>query len=176
MSSCKPSITPVDTTPKLGASVSSPVSNSSLYRSLDGALQYLTFSRPDITYAVQQVCLFMHDPREVHMEALKRIIRYNQGTLNFNLHLSPSSVTSLFAYTDADWGGCPDTRRSTFGYYVFLGDNLISGLAKRQTTLFRSSVEAEYPAVANVVSETFWLRNLLLELLCTVPTATFILL
>ena len=76
MSSCKPSPTPVDTKPKLKANSSSPYSDPTLYRSLTGALQYLTFTRPDITYAVQQVCLFMHDPRDEHMLALKRIVRY----------------------------------------------------------------------------------------------------
>ncbi|KAI3747236.1 hypothetical protein L6452_09688 [Arctium lappa] len=75
-----------------------------------------------------------------------------------------SPPSQLIAYTDANWGGCPDTRRSTFGYCVFLGDNLISWSAKRQPTLSRSSDEAEYRGVANVVVETCWLRNLLLEL------------
>ena len=70
----------------------------------------------------------------------------------------------MIAYTDADWGGCPDTRRSTSGYCVFLGDNLLSWSSKRQPTLSRSSAEAEYRGVANVVSESCWLQNLLLEL------------
>lgn len=126
MSTCKPSPTPVDTKPKLSANSSTPCENPSHYRSLAGALQYLTFTRPDISYVVQQICLFMHAPREEHMHALKRILRYIQGTLDHGLHLYPSSTTTLLSYTDADWGGCPDTRRSTSGYCVFLGDNLIS--------------------------------------------------
>jgi histone deacetylase 1/2 len=174
MVSCKPSPTPVDTKPKVSAKTDNPFKDPKKYRSLAGALQYLTFTRPDISYAVQQICLHMHDPRDEHMNALKRIIRYVQGTLHLGLHLYPSSVADLVSYTDADWGGCPDTRRSTSGYCVFLGDNLISWSSKRQPTLSRSSAEAEYRGVANVVSESCWIRNLLLELHCPVRKATLV--
>ncbi|GJZ03268.1 ribonuclease H-like domain-containing protein, partial [Tanacetum coccineum] len=77
-------------------------------------------------------------------------------------------------YTDADWVGCPSTRKSTSGYCVFLGDNLLSWSTKRQHTLSRSSAEAEYRGVANVVSETAWLRNLLRELHYPLSTATLV--
>ena len=84
----------------------------------------------------------MHDPQNAHMNALKRVLRYLQGTLSFGLHLYKSSISKLVGYTDADWGGCPDTRRSTSGYCVFLRDNLISWSSKRQPTLSKSSAEA----------------------------------
>ncbi|XP_019106841.1 uncharacterized mitochondrial protein AtMg00810-like [Beta vulgaris subsp. vulgaris] len=150
MSSCKPSATPVDTKSKVSSSSGDPYADPSHYRSLAGAFQYLTYMRPDISYAGQQICLHMHAPCDTHMHALKRIIRYLQGTLTYGLHLYRSSVTNPVSYTDADWGGC-STRRSTSGYRVFLGDNLISWASKRQPTLSRSSVEAEYRGVANVV-------------------------
>jgi hypothetical protein len=89
-------------------------------------LQYLTFTRPDIAYAVQQVCLHMHDPWESHLTAMKRILRYLRGTPDYGLLLRRSRSTNLVVYTDADWAGCPNTRRSTSGYAVFLGDNLVS--------------------------------------------------
>jgi hypothetical protein len=101
------------------------------FRSLARALQYLTFTRPDIAYAVKQICLHMHDPGEPHLAALKRIFRYVRGTLHLGLQLRPSSQAKLFAYSDADWAGCPDTRRSTSGFAVFLGDNLISWSSRR---------------------------------------------
>ncbi|GKB72794.1 retrovirus-related pol polyprotein from transposon TNT 1-94 [Tanacetum coccineum] len=142
--------------------------------SLAGALQYLTFTRPDISYAVQQVCLYMRDPRAPHFTALKRILRYVRGTLTFGLQIHASTTAQLTAYTDADWAGCPVTRRSTSGYCVFLGDNLLSWSAKRQVTLSRSSAEAEYRGVANVVAETAWIRNLLLELHAPLTTATLV--
>ncbi|XP_050876236.1 uncharacterized mitochondrial protein AtMg00810-like [Lathyrus oleraceus] len=169
MAFCKPSATPVDTKQKLSTSSDTSYEDPSLYRSLAGPLQYLTFTRPDISYAVQQVCLHMHAPHTKHMFALKSILRYVQGTLHFGLHLSPSPITKLISYTDADWGGCPDTRRSTSGYCVFLGDNLISRSSKRYPTLSCSSAEAEYRGVANVVSESCWIRNLLLELHFPIP-------
>ncbi|GAU43462.1 hypothetical protein TSUD_141000 [Trifolium subterraneum] len=96
--------------------------------------------------SLQQICLFMHNPMDDHMQALRRILRYVQGTRQYGLHLYPSSTTSLISYTDADWGGCPDTR----------------------------SAEAEYRGVANVVSDSCWLRNLLLELHCPIYKATMV--
>ena len=101
------------------------------YCSLAGAPQYLTFTRLDILYAVQQVCLYMHDPRESHLAALKRILRYIHGTLHLGLLIRPSAQSDLVVYSNADWAGCPDTRRSTSGYAVFLGDNLVFWSSKR---------------------------------------------
>ncbi|GJZ08036.1 ribonuclease H-like domain-containing protein [Tanacetum coccineum] len=163
MGGCNSSRTHVDTESKLGND-GDPVSDPKLYKSLAGSLQYLTFTRLNISYAVQQICLYMHDPREPHFSALKRILRYIRGTLDYGLQLFSSSTTSLVAYSDADWAGCPTTRRTTFGYCVFLGNNLLSWSSKRQPTLSRSSAGAEYRGVANVVAETCWLRNLLREL------------
>ncbi|XP_023751748.1 uncharacterized mitochondrial protein AtMg00810-like [Lactuca sativa] len=171
MSSCNPCNTPTDTKSKMSPD-GSPVSNPTLYRSFVGALQYLTFTRPDISYAVQHVCLFMHDPREPHLLALKRILRYLQGTLSFGLSLRPSSVDCLVSYSDADWAGSPKTRRSMSGFCVYLGDNFVSWSSKRQHVVSRSSAEAEYQGVANVVAEAAWLRNLLLELSCPLSKAT----
>jgi len=101
MTECKPCSTPVDTNPKLAAD-GPPVPDASDFRSLTSALQYLTFTRPDIAYAVQQVCLHMHDPREPHLVALKRILRYIQGTLHLGLLLRPPSQGELTVYSDAD--------------------------------------------------------------------------
>ncbi|XP_048498003.1 uncharacterized mitochondrial protein AtMg00810-like [Beta vulgaris subsp. vulgaris] len=102
MSSCKPSPTPIDTKPKLSALSDSSCSDPSLYRSLASALQYLTFTRPDISYDVQQICLFMHQPMDAHMQALKRVVRYVKGTIDHGLHLYPSSISTLLPYTDAN--------------------------------------------------------------------------
>ncbi|XP_071733855.1 uncharacterized mitochondrial protein AtMg00810-like [Rutidosis leptorrhynchoides] len=171
---CNPCATPVDTLGKQSANLGDPYSKPTLYRSLASALQYLTFTRPDISYAVQQICLHMHAPHTSHVDALKRIIRYIKGTISMGLHISPSSSWDLVSFTDADWAGCPDTRRSTSGYCVYLGDNLLSWPSKRQPIVSRSSAEAEYRGVANVVAEVCWLRNLLLELHCPLRKTTLV--
>ncbi|KAL7616557.1 hypothetical protein Lser_V15G03776 [Lactuca serriola] len=173
MLQCNPACTPAETTHKLDNS-GTPIADPSLYRSFAGALQYLTFTHPDIVFAVQQICLFMHDPREPHINALKHILRYVRGTLDHDLQLHVSSSSDRRVYSNADWGGCPFSRRSTSGYCVFLSDNLISWSSKRQGVISRSSVEAEYRGVANVVAKTCWVRNLLCELHSSPTKATIV--
>ena len=102
--------TPIDTKCKLSANDGPPVANPSHYRSIAGALQYLTLTRPDLSHAVQQVCLFMHDPRDAHLQLVKRILRYVKGTAHLGLQLHVGSYSELVTYSDADWAGCPDTR------------------------------------------------------------------
>ncbi|KAM3354769.1 hypothetical protein ACQJBY_025482 [Aegilops geniculata] len=174
MLNCKPAPTPVDTKAKVSALEGSLASDGAFYHSIVGALQYLTLTRPDLQYAVQQVCLHMHAPRDSHWTLVKRILRYIRGTLSLGLTLTASASTDLVAYSDADWAGCPDTRRSTSGYCVYLGPSLISWSSKRQPTVSRSSAEAEYRAVANAVAECSWIRQLLQELLCDVHKATLV--
>ena len=95
----------------------------------------------------------MHDPRESHLAALKHLLRYVRGTVDYGLVLHRSPSAELVVYTYADWAGCPDTRRSTSSYVVFLGANLVSWSSKWQPVVSRSSAEAEYRAVANGVAE-----------------------
>jgi hypothetical protein len=106
----------------------------------------------------------MHDPQESHLVAMKRILRYLQGTPDYSLLSRRSSSSYLLVYMNADWAGCLDTRHSTSGYAVFLRDNLVSWSAKRQTIVSFSSAEAEYHVVANGMAEATWLCQLLHEL------------
>jgi hypothetical protein len=92
------------------------------------------------------------------MPAFKRALRYIRGFTDLGLWLTASSSLSLRAFTNADWAGCPDTRRSTSGYCVYLGDSLVSWSSKHQAIVSRSSAEAEYRGVANVVAKCIWLR------------------
>lgn len=92
---------------------------------------------------------------------VKHILYYLHGTLDHGLRLHRTDISTTVAYSDADWADCPDTHRSTSGYAVFLGDNLVSWSLKPQPTVSRSSAEAEYRAVANAIAETSWLRQLL---------------
>jgi hypothetical protein len=116
----------------------------------------------------------MHTPRESHLTVLKHILRYLRGSLEYGLLLRPSSTSNLVVYTDADWAGYPNTRRSTSGYAVFLGANLISWATKRQPVVSRSNAEAEYHAMANGVAEASWMRQLLHELYSPLQRATLV--
>ncbi|XP_071699439.1 uncharacterized mitochondrial protein AtMg00810-like [Rutidosis leptorrhynchoides] len=159
----KPSATPLATAENL-ISQGPLFENPTLYRSLVGALQYLTITRPDISYAVNQVSQFLHAPTVDHYQAVKRIIRYVKGTVTFGLTFSHSPAPNLLGYSDADWARCIETRRSTYGYSIFLGGNLVSWSAKKQPTVARLSCESEYRALANTAAEIVWITHLLHEL------------
>jgi hypothetical protein len=153
MSDCKPCSTHVDTQAKLSEDDGPLVTDATSYRSLTGALQYLTFSWPGIAYTVQQVCLHMHTPREPHLTVLKRILRYLRGSLDYGLLLRPSSTSELVVYTNADLAGCIDTRRSTSGYAVFLPT---SSLGPPSSSL-SSPAPAQRPSIA--LWPTAWQRH-----------------
>ncbi|PRQ57406.1 putative RNA-directed DNA polymerase [Rosa chinensis] len=139
--------------------------NPTTFRELVGSLQYLTITRPDIAFAVNTISQFMSQPRVSHLVAVKRILRYVKGTLAHGLLFTPQrQPVALSAYSDADWAGCPITRRSTSGYLVYLGSNLISWCSKKQPTIARSSAESEYRSLAHASAETTWLGYLLYEL------------
>jgi hypothetical protein len=116
----------------------------------------------------------MHAPRTSHLNLAKRVICYVKGSLHHGMLITPTSDSSLIAYSDADWAGCPDTIHSTSGFCVFLSDNLISLYSKRQLTVSLSSAEAECRAVAHVVAESCWLRQVIQELHRPVSRSTIV--
>lgn len=144
------------------------------FRSLAGKLQYLTLTRPDIQYAVNFVCQRMHSPTVSNFSLLKRILRYIKGTSTFGLHMYKHSPLTLNAYSDSDWAGCQNSRKSTTGFCVFLGSNIVSWCAKRQPTVSRSSTEAEYRALAYTAAELTWTNNLLRDLRIPQPGPTLL--
>ena len=111
----------------------------------------------------------MHSPQPTDWMRLKHLLRYLKGTIDYGLHFKRDSDISLTAYSDADWSGNVFDRRSTGGFLVFLGSNLISWSSKKQPTVAHSSTEAEYKAVANASSELIWINSLLRELSISLP-------
>lgn len=166
MLKCKSAPTPLSATEKLSGEDGMPLSleDGTRYRSIVGALQYLTLTRPDLAYSVNKVCQYLHAPTTAHWSAVKRILRYTQGTMDVGLTIRPSDSTLLSAFSDADWAGSIDDRRSTGGFAIFLGPNLISWSARKQPTVSRSSTEAEYKSLANATAELIWVEALLQEL------------
>lgn len=159
----KPISSPANAGKKLSLYDGDPLSDPTEFRSVVGALQYLTLTRPDICFAVNQVCQFLHQPTTHHWTAVKRILRYLKDTPDHGLFYQPGSLL-LEAYSDADYAGCPDDRHSTGGYCVYLGHNPISWSAKKQRTVSRSSTEAEYRQLAYTAAELSWIRSLFKDL------------
>ncbi|XP_071689292.1 uncharacterized mitochondrial protein AtMg00810-like [Rutidosis leptorrhynchoides] len=141
-----------------------PFDDPTYYRSLVGALQYLTITHPDISYTVNQVSQFLQAPTLDHFQAVKRIIRYIKGTIHYGLTFYHSPKTSILGYSDADWARCIETRCFTYEYSIFLGSNLVSWSAKKQPMVAHSSCESEYRALANTTAEIVWITHLLREL------------
>lgn len=124
------------------------------YRSIVGALQYVTTTRPEICFSVNKAYQFLSQPLESHWKAVKRILRYLHDTSGQGLLLQPAvTPLTLTAFSDADWGSDPDDRKSTSGSLIYLGPNLVSWWFKKQTLVARSSSEAKYRNLANTVSE-----------------------
>jgi histone deacetylase 1/2 len=166
LENCKSTSTPMAMTEHLSRESGTVLGtdDSFKYRSVVGGLQYLTLTHPDISFAVNKVCQFLSQPTDVHWEAVKRILRYIKGTLDTGLRIRRSPSTGISVFTDADRAGCVDDRRSTGGFAIFVGPNLISWSSKKQPTVSRSSTEAEYKALANGAAEAIWVESLLREL------------
>ncbi|XP_026419567.1 uncharacterized protein LOC113315512 [Papaver somniferum] len=159
MLECKPYDTPVVKESRASINDGVLLQNTAEYRTIVGSLQYLTMTMPDISFGVNYVSQFMHAPTDTHYLLVKRILRYLKDTIGIGLTLRKGGISSVRAYIDSDWAGCPDTRRSTYGYAVFMGRSLICWSSKKQPTVSRSSAEAEYKCLSVTASELEWLSN-----------------
>jgi hypothetical protein len=164
MLDCKPVDTPMDPNVKLLQNQGEPYPDPGRYRRLVGKLNYLTMTRPDISFAVSVVSQFLNSPCDSHWNALVRILRYIKGSPGKGLVYSDRGHTNIVGYSDADWAGDVNDRRSTSGYCVLIGGNLISWKSKKQPVVSRSSTEAEYRAMAHATCELLWLKHLLQDL------------
>ena len=157
--------TPADACVKLVADdgVSRPA-DPKLYQQIVGSLQYAAGgSRPDIAYVVSTVAKYCHQPSELHMTA-KRILRYLKQTKDLNLTYVRDSPDAIVGYSDADWTGDVQDRRSTSGNVFLLGGGAITWCSRKQSSVALSTVEAEYMALSVATQQAIWLRHLLEEL------------
>jgi hypothetical protein len=173
MSGAKPAKSPCPSGSKLSRLDGEALLDPYEYRSVVGALQYCTLTRPDIAFSVNQLCQHMHNPTAVHWSAVKRVLRFLKNTVDHGLFYSKTTL-QLNAFCDSDWAGCPDDRRSTSGFAVFLGDCLVSWSAKKQPVVSRSSTEAEYRSLAIATTELYWLRMLFQEIQIPLPISPII--
>ncbi|RVW65068.1 Retrovirus-related Pol polyprotein from transposon RE1 [Vitis vinifera] len=164
MLDCKPIDTPMDPNVKLVLGQGEPLGDPRRYRRLVGKLNYLTITRPDISFPVSVVSQFLQSPCDSHWDVVIRILQYIKSTPGQGVLYENKGHTQVVGYTDADWAGSPIDRRSTSGYCVFIGGNLISWKSKKQDVVARSSAEAKYRAMALTTCELIWLRHLLREL------------
>ncbi|CAI0435697.1 unnamed protein product, partial [Linum tenue] len=158
---CKPARTPISMKTSLSASDGTPLEDITGFRHILGQLQYLTSTRPDICFPVQQLCQFQDCPTTVHLKALHRILRYLKGCPGQGLWFPSNTDSQLSGFSDSDWATCPDSRKSITGYCTFLGSSLVTWRSKKQGTVSRSSSEAEYRALAQLSCEVQWLKALL---------------
>ena len=164
LTSCKPVSTPLDPSIRLTQDNGASYADITGYRRLVGRLLYLTTTRPDIAFAAQQLSQFMASPTELHHKAALRVLRYLKRSPGRGLFFPATSDLQLLGFSDADWGGCVDTRRSISGYCFFIGKSLVSWKSKKQPTVSCSSAEAEYRALASATRELQWMCFLLHDL------------
>ncbi|XP_016206366.1 uncharacterized protein LOC107646714 [Arachis ipaensis] len=140
----KPVPTPMTSSLKLSAFGDGSFSNPTLFRSIFGGLQYATITRPEISFSVNKVAQFLHNPLESHWKAVKRILRYLVGTTEYGLRFSKFTNFRIYGFCDSDWASDVDDRKSTNGYGIYLGSNLVSWASRKQTAVSKSSTEAKF--------------------------------
>jgi hypothetical protein len=166
MGECNPVTTPLDTSVKLTSinAESEAAADPQEYASIVGGLTFAAYvTRPDIACAVGQLSQFLNKPSSTHMLAAKRVLRYLQGTSTLGITYRPPPLR-LQGYSDANWAGDIDTRRSTTGYIVMLNNGAIAWKSRRQPTVALSTMESEYMALTDATKELKWVRMLLAEL------------
>ena len=162
MTDCKPVSTPIGPGTKFTKIPDGEeVIDETLYQAAVSSLNYAAIAtRPDLSVAVGILCQYMKNPGKEHWIGIKRVLWYIQGTLNFGLKFCGSDSFQLYGYSDADWAGCVESRKSTSGQVFHLGDSTISWRSKKKPVVELSSTESEYIALCSAAQETVWMRNL----------------
>ncbi|KAG2380574.1 Retrovirus-related Pol polyprotein from transposon RE1 Retro element 1 [Vigna angularis] len=159
MDKAKEASTPMGTSCYLDKDESGKEVNQTKYRCMIGSLLYLTASRPDIMQSVCVCARYQSSPRESHITAVKRILKYLKGTASFGLWYPSGTEPSLVGFSDADYGGCKIDRKSTSGTCHLLGSSLVSWHSKKQACVALSTTEAEYIAAGNCCAQILWMKQ-----------------
>jgi hypothetical protein len=169
LTGCNASATPMEMKLKLLKEGMTPAVDATEYRSLIGSLRYLCNSRPDLAYAVGYLSRFMEAPRQEHLAAVKRVLRYVAGTVHWGVHYRPAgkrgTAPQLTGYSDSDLAGDVNDRKSTGGLIFFMAGGPVAWQSSKQKVVALSSCEAEYIAAAGAACEGVWLARLLAELI-----------
>lgn len=163
MGGCNKASTPMNANETLRAEDGTGKANTRYFRSIVGGLNYLSHTRPDIAHSVSVVSRFMHSPSMHHLGAAKRILRYVAGTPDYGVWYSSVDNFKLQGFTDSDFAGSVDDRKSTSGQVFFLGSGAVSWSSKKQDTVALSSSEAEYIAATSSACQATWLRKILAD-------------
>ncbi|GKB78512.1 retrovirus-related pol polyprotein from transposon TNT 1-94 [Tanacetum coccineum] len=163
METCDPVGTPMEIKDKLDLDKNGTLVDATKYRSMIGALMYLTSSRPDIVHATCLCARYQAKPTEKHLKEVKRIFRYLQGTVNMGLWYTKDSGFELTGFSDADYAGCKDTFKSTSGGTQFLGEKLVGWSSKKQDCTALSTAEAEYVSLSACCAQVLWMRTQLTD-------------
>ena len=153
----KPKSTPMNQNSKLTSDESGKSVDITKYRGMIGSLLYLTSSRPDIMYSVCVCARFQANPKESHLNAVKRIFKYLSGTITLGLFYPITNTFDLVGYSDADYAGSQTDRKSTSGVCAYLGQSLVSWQSKKQTSVALSTAEGEYLAAGSCCSQILWM-------------------
>jgi hypothetical protein len=153
--------TPMSTSVKISNDLAGKPVDPSLYRSMIGSLLYLTASRLDIAFSVGVWARFQANPKESHLTAVKRIIRYVNDTLLYGIWYSRDTNLVVVGYSDANWAGNVDDRKSTSGGCFYLGNNLVAWMSKKQASISLSTTEAEYIVAGSCCTQLLWMKTLL---------------
>nr|GFC34909.1 uncharacterized mitochondrial protein AtMg00810-like [Tanacetum cinerariifolium] len=163
MESCDPVGTPMEIKDKLDLDQNGTPVDATKYRSMIGALMYLTSSRPDIMHAIFLCARYQAKPTEKHLKEVKRIFRYLWGTVNTVLWYTKDSGFELTEFSDADYAGCKDTFKSTSGRAQFLGEKLVSWSSKKQDCTALSTAKTEYVSLSAYCAQVLWMRKQLTD-------------
>jgi hypothetical protein len=144
------------------------------FKQLVGNLMYLTTTRPDMMFVTSLICRFMAKPTELHLQAAKRALRYLKGTVNYSIHYKKGGDDGLFAFTDNDYAGDVEDRKSTSGYVFLLSLGAVTWSSKKQPIVTLSTTEAEFVAAVVCACQAIWMKRVLKEFEYNNETCTLI--